>query len=551
MGRKGCEVIINKDKGVSRVHAEIVVNAMSSLNPQQSKSSNMFSEVCIIDCSKYGTFIKRNFESSKERVHELPNKETILKDGDLVSFGTGNATYRFSFVPLIFFAYCLEPFQVPAPLRERISLIGSCITHTLSSECTHLLVNQSMPVKEDLIDAILAKKPLVLKDWIEVVAEKNIQNDIPSYTFYLPTLTFEGVSVNIADPKSRGNCLGGYTFLLNLAYKYKFGNKLQILLELGGAKVVHVQEFSPSQGFEDGESDLVHVIPMGPSYKIDNTLTSLPIIKDVHLISAILSGHLDPSLMISPPRSTSGGKSVVPISSSTSTDETVVADSDVEVESTVSIQRTAAFHKEEINSPINANLYASIKSGTGGITCLSDKNDSLTAMKDEELENKKPDVIYSHDLTKLQVNANIYTDHAASKSETDGITCFRDKNDSVTTVKDDELENKNSDIIYSQYLIVRNVPLPASLCSTTNKQVINFKAFRKAMTQSGNSFHNLIPFSRYPYKDGDCENEEVAESMKEEKKRKQMERIAEDLFNTEKGRRRGAAGSMREIFARR
>ncbi|KAG5530175.1 hypothetical protein RHGRI_030522 [Rhododendron griersonianum] len=28
---------------------------------------------------------------SKEKVHEFPNKESSLKDGDLVSFGTGNA----------------------------------------------------------------------------------------------------------------------------------------------------------------------------------------------------------------------------------------------------------------------------------------------------------------------------------------------------------------------------------------------------------------------------------------------------------------------------
>lgn len=89
----GCDVIVKKDKGVSRIHAEIIVDSMISLDPQWNKSSNVSSNVRIRDCSKYGTFINKNL-GSKEKLHEFPNKETTLKDGDLVSFGTGNATYR-------------------------------------------------------------------------------------------------------------------------------------------------------------------------------------------------------------------------------------------------------------------------------------------------------------------------------------------------------------------------------------------------------------------------------------------------------------------------
>lgn len=86
-------MIVNKDKGVSRIHAEIVVDEMASMGSLQNKSSNSSSIVRIRDCSKYGTFIIKN-TGSKEKVHEFPKKETTLKDGDRVSFGTGNATYR-------------------------------------------------------------------------------------------------------------------------------------------------------------------------------------------------------------------------------------------------------------------------------------------------------------------------------------------------------------------------------------------------------------------------------------------------------------------------
>ncbi|KAJ8428958.1 hypothetical protein Cgig2_003289 [Carnegiea gigantea] len=45
-------------------------------------------------------------------------------------------------------------------------------------------------------------------------------------------------------------------------------------------------------------------------------------------------------------------------------------------------------------------------------------------------------------------------------------------------------------------------------------------------------------------------DKEISEYVKEEKKRKQMEAVAEDLFNTEKGRRRGVAGSLQGLLRR-
>lgn len=66
---------------------------MISLNPFQRDSSNINSKVRIRDCSKYGTFINKA-GVSKEKLHEFPGKEKTLKDGDLISFGTGSATYR-------------------------------------------------------------------------------------------------------------------------------------------------------------------------------------------------------------------------------------------------------------------------------------------------------------------------------------------------------------------------------------------------------------------------------------------------------------------------
>lgn len=70
------------------MHAEIFVDEMSS-----SKSSSLSCKIRIKDLSKYGTFVNKNL-GSMEKVHEFPNRETTLADGNLLSFGTGNASYK-------------------------------------------------------------------------------------------------------------------------------------------------------------------------------------------------------------------------------------------------------------------------------------------------------------------------------------------------------------------------------------------------------------------------------------------------------------------------
>lgn len=93
----GCDVTIGNDKSVSRIHAEIILDPVESLEHVGNRSSYFSSNVRIKDCSKYGTYFERN-SSTKEKVRDCPGNETYLKDGDLVSFGTGNATYRYYFV---------------------------------------------------------------------------------------------------------------------------------------------------------------------------------------------------------------------------------------------------------------------------------------------------------------------------------------------------------------------------------------------------------------------------------------------------------------------
>ncbi|GMN51353.1 hypothetical protein TIFTF001_020492 [Ficus carica] len=473
----GCDIIITKDKGVSRVHADIIVDALTSSNPLPSKSSSLSFKVRIRDCSKYGTFINKNL-GSMEKVHEFPNKETSLADGNLLSFGTGNANYKLSFVPLIFWVYALEPSQVNHRFQDKISSIGAHTTYSFSQECTHVVIEELMPVREDLLDAIVAKKACVLSSWIESVAEVKIGTEIPSCSSHIPTLMVEGVSVKLANPRTRENCLEGYTFVLDSINSYKFGKRLQSLLQISGGKVLSVEGFSSaSQADNEANNYVVCVVPGGSANKL------------------------------------------VVVSSSCSTDETVVADSEAEDETATSVPETAAAHSSKVVETVN------MREGT---------EDYPVANKMEQTEDYAA-------ASKMEGGE----DYATSSY----VATFRPSSASIPFKRDTvtETESGNLDIICSQNLVVRDTSTP-TFSSTANNEAVNFKRFRKRDIHSGNSFSSLIPFSKYPYKESDYGNEEMVESVKEEKRRKQMEALAEDLFNNEKARRRGVAGSIHGLL---
>ncbi|KAK4764631.1 hypothetical protein SAY86_025721 [Trapa natans] len=487
VGRKDCEIIVKKDKGVSRVHAEIIVDVMTSMEAGKTGSSN----ARVRDLSKYGTFINKNLVSEKR----VLNKESTLGDGDMVSFGTGSATYRFSFVPLVFLVLCSEPSQMNRPLQGKLSAVGASIIGHLNQNCTHVIVEQFMEVNESLLEAVAMRKPVILGSWLEFVAEKSIRNEMPCSSSYIPSLAMEGTSVKVVDPKIRERCLEGYTFLLEPLEMYKFGCKIQKLLDIASAKSLSIDEFcSTSQGFEDVDNNrLVYVISGGSEVNRVRKL-ALPMVDEKDLLRAILCGHIDSSMLRAPP---------AVISSSCSTDETIVADSDVE---------------GEMSKPLH---------------------EAHTIME-ETTENKEN--AFPNNSALVSENAHsVYEEKVSVENGDDSVVIRRDKTDNS--------DEGTTDIIYSQDIIVRNTSIHRWSSEDASAEV-NFKCFRKRHTLSGNSFNNLVPFSRFPYKDSDYGNGEVEESMKEEKKRKQLEAMAEDLFNSEKGRKRGTTGSLRGFLTR-
>ena len=68
------------------------------------------------------------------------------------------------------------------PLQDKISAIGAHITHSLAQECTHVLVDQLKPVKEDVLDATVSKKVVSGVASIRIASKSN-SFEPASFTF--------------------------------------------------------------------------------------------------------------------------------------------------------------------------------------------------------------------------------------------------------------------------------------------------------------------------------------------------------------------------------
>ncbi|TVU30296.1 hypothetical protein EJB05_21906 [Eragrostis curvula] len=494
VGRKDCDVIVQTDTSISRVHAEISIEKMVAWDPRSGAPASP-SCVHVVDRSKYGTFVNRVHGTQGSRLHK--DEDVMLSDGDTVTFGSGNGTFRLSFVPIVVFFAGRKSARIDPSLQAVITSIGAYATRKWSDECTHVLVDQSCSLTPELLDAVIAKKQIVLGEWFKAIAEKNMHTEIPSCTQYTPNLTLDGTMIKMVDVNLIDNCLADYTFILGSSDKvYKFGEKLHALLELAGAKYIHIDEYcANSQDSGAGDSDKqILVVPARYPLEFSKIRLLFPLskISDVKLFAAVLSGHLE-AAVIEPP--------AFIVTSSNSTDETIVADSDVEMETATSAPTVDASKSQHVVPD-------------------SDDNEEITNTTAEDAVGGKKANVHQNDQEKVAVSKPMEND--VQVIEKTVMHKFQGRDENVRTI------NKG--------LVVRSFP-PSAPATPTETEGVNFKRFRKRETMSGNSFKDLIPFAQSDYECG------TTDFMREEKQRKQMEAIADDLFNNAKSKKRAAAGS--------
>lgn len=414
--------------------------------------------------------------------------------------------------------------RIDPSLHAVMKSIGAYATRKWSNECTHVLVDGSCSLTPELLDAVMAKKQIMLGDWFEAMAEKNIHTEIPSCTQYIPNLTLDGMVIKMVDINLIQNFLEGYTFILGSSDKYQFGEKLHGLLESTGAKYVHIDDFcANSQDSAAGDTD--HQILVVPArYPLEfskiRVLFTLSKISDIKLFAAILSGRLE-ATSIEPP--------AFIVTSSNSTDATIVADSDVEMETATS-NPTGAANKSQHHTE---NISDDEKQTTNITNEVARKGNVIHPKHPESVEDLKP---MEEDVKVIEKTA---TYRSTGRDEDARILSKAPKDEKLDTSRDGA-----SDVIFSQNLVVRRSLPQSAPAAPAEIGGVNFKRFRKREMVSGNSFKDLIPFAREPYRESDHERgSTMTDFMREEKRQKQMEAIAEDLFNNAKSKKRAAAGS--------
>ncbi|XP_020187223.1 nibrin homolog [Aegilops tauschii subsp. strangulata] len=538
VGRKDCD-IVQTETSISRVHAEIAVEKMVAWEPRSGAPASP-SCVSVVDRSKYGTFVNKVQGTQGSRLRK--DEVVVLSDGDTVTFGNGNMTFRFSFIPIVVFFHGKKSARIDRSLQAVMTSIGAYVTRKWIDTCTHVLVDESSPLTPELLDAIITKKPIILGNWFKAMAEKNIHTEIPSCTQYIPNLTLDGMDIKMVENKLMENCLAGHTFILGSSEKYKFGEKIQELLESTGAKYLSIEEFcanSQDSGAGDNDQQIL-LVPAKSPLEFSKMRPLFPLSKttDVKLFAAILSGRLE-AAAIEPP--------AYMIASSNTTDETIVADSDVETDTAIS-DHTVAASKSQHHI-----LHMSDDKAESKVTS------SVSAVN---LEETNVSINIQNDLEKEEISEPMEEDVQVIEKTT--ISGFKAGGEHVRVInkvvqdeacdavfvnkapKDENLDSSREEtchVIFSQDLIVKRVLRPAPTVSTETGGV-NFKRFKKRQTVSGNSFKALIPCAQEPYRESDYEKGTLNDFMREEKRRKQMESIAEDLFNNQKPqKKKAAAGS--------
>uniref|UniRef100_A0A0D9XKV9 Nibrin homolog n=1 Tax=Leersia perrieri TaxID=77586 RepID=A0A0D9XKV9_9ORYZ len=522
-GRKDCDVIVQTDPSISRVHAEIAVEKMVAWDPKSGAPASP-SYVRVVDRSKYGTFVNKVQGTQGNRLHK--DEDAMLSDGDALTFGTGNATFRLSFVPIVVYFHGKKSGRISPSLQAVMTSIGAYATRKWSDECTHVLVDELCSLTPELLDAVLAKKQIVLGDWFKAMSEKNMHTEMPSCTQYIPKLTIDGMEIKMVEIKLIENCLAGYTFILGSSEKvYKFGDKLHALLESSGAKYLGIDEFcanSQDSGTGENDKEILLVPAKSPlEYSKIRGLFPLSKITDVKLFAAILCGRLE-ATAIEPP--------AYIVASSNSTD------SDVEIDTATSDHIIAASKSQH------------------HIEHIADDKKEVIAISEEDAVNlmeTKPSIDLHSELGKDETVKPLEEDiKIIEKTTMSGLKVEGEDVHVITKVpKDETLDSRDETchVIYSHDLVVKSL-LQSVRAESIETGGTNFKRFRKRGTISGNSFKDMIPYSREPYRESDGERGTLTDFMREEKKRRQMEAIAEDLFNNAKPKKAAAGSSIHTIL---
>lgn len=96
-----CYITIQIDKSISRLHAQLITEeARASRKDVHDVADIPRMPLKVQDLSKFGTFVNK-LPDSKPVASSGPDKEAPLNDGDVVTFGTLQTSFRYLWISFV------------------------------------------------------------------------------------------------------------------------------------------------------------------------------------------------------------------------------------------------------------------------------------------------------------------------------------------------------------------------------------------------------------------------------------------------------------------
>ncbi|EPQ16486.1 Nibrin [Myotis brandtii] len=221
VGRKGCDILLEKDPSVSRSHA-----VLAARFPGTSLSQPHETPVLTIkDNSKYGTFV--NEEKMQNGLSQT------LQTGDRITFGVFESKFRVEYEPLVACSSCLDVAGKNA-LNQAILQLGGLTVNNWTEECTHLVM-MSVKVTIKTICALICGRPIVKPEYFtEFLKAVQSKTQLPQIKSFYPPIDEPAIgskNIDLSGRQERKQIFKGKTFVFLNAKQHK---KLSSAVVFGG-----------------------------------------------------------------------------------------------------------------------------------------------------------------------------------------------------------------------------------------------------------------------------------------------------------------------------
>ncbi|KAM5313486.1 nibrin isoform 2-T2 [Glossophaga mutica] len=236
VGRKNCDIVIEKDRSISRSHATLTAGFTATGLGQ----THQIAILTIKDNSKYGTFV------NEEKMQN--GLSLTLQTGDRVTFGVFESKFRVEYEPLVACSSCLDVSGKTA-LNQAILQLGGFTVNSWTEECTHLVM-AAVKVTIKTICALICGCPIVKPEYFtEFLKAVQSKKQLPQIERFYPPVDEPAIgskNIDLSEQQERKQIFKGKTFVFLNAKQHK---KLSSAVVFGGGDAKLITEGNEEESF--------------------------------------------------------------------------------------------------------------------------------------------------------------------------------------------------------------------------------------------------------------------------------------------------------------